>query len=142
LPFGEEPLCRVGGIESEVYRFVWHSSFHGDATVQIVREGDAINLLWKYWSYSLPAADASAPLMTLSTVDWDQLQRRLDVASFWSLDPDSSDMGLDGASWLIEGRRKDAYHSIYRWSPSGPLFDLGRLFFDLAGRPLAEVELY
>ena len=52
------------------------------------------------------------------------------------------DSGLDGADWLIEGRRKDIYHAVHRWSPCGKIHDLGRLFFAMAGSPLADVELY
>ena len=50
--------------------------------------------------------------------------------------------GLDGAYWTIEGRRKDIFRAVHRWSPHGAIHDLGRLFFALAGPPLAEAGLY
>jgi hypothetical protein len=40
LLLDEEPLCRSVTRESEVYRFTWQSSFHGDATVRIGRRQD------------------------------------------------------------------------------------------------------
>jgi hypothetical protein len=51
-------------------------------------------------------------------------------------------MGFDGADWLIEGRHGDSYHSVSRWSPTDAVFDLGQIFFRLAGSPLAGVTLY
>jgi hypothetical protein len=54
----------------------------------------------------------------------------------------AQETGLDGAQWLIEGRRGQTYHAIDRWSPRGTVHDLGSLFFDLAGPPLAGIDLY
>jgi hypothetical protein len=45
----------------------------------------------------------------------------------------TSGRGLDGADWLIEGRRGDAYRAVKCWSPEGEFHALGRLFFALAG---------
>jgi hypothetical protein len=99
-------------------------------------------------------------VVPLAPADWDRLQDALIAASFWSLDPDGIDWpsdgdeqrtiaaiigsrGLDGSDWLFEGRRKDVYRAASRWSPrGGALYDLGRLFFELAGPPLAKVRIY
>jgi hypothetical protein len=51
-------------------------------------------------------------------------------------------MGLDGADWIIEGHRRDVYRAIRRWSPGGATYDLGRVFLDLAGPPIADIRLY
>jgi len=64
------------------------------------------------------------------------------AASFWALDPEEMRLGLDGSDWLIEGRRKDIFRTGSRWSPRGALRDLGKLFFELGGPPLAEVRIY
>jgi hypothetical protein len=81
----------------------------------------------------------------LTLADWGRLQEALIAASFWALDPDEGPLarGLDGAFWTIEGRRKDIFRAVSRWSPCDELVhDLGRLFFDLAGPPLAEIRVY
>jgi hypothetical protein len=78
----------------------------------------------------------------LAPHDWDTLQRALEASDFWALDTQDKRLGLDGAQWLIEGRRGDTYHSISRWSSRGAVGDLGRLFFALAGPPLTDVRLY
>ena len=49
---------------------------------------------------------------------------------------------LDGADWVLEGRRRDVYRVIRRGSPRGRIYDLGRVFLDIAGPPIAGIELY
>jgi hypothetical protein len=39
-------------------------------------------------------------------------------------------MGSTAPDWLIEGRRKDIYRAVSRWSPDGAIYDLGKLFLD------------
>jgi hypothetical protein len=83
--------------------------------------------------------DADRRQVPLTTSDWGRLQD-----SFWALDPDEGSIirSLDGAFWTIEERRKNIYRAVHRWSPDGAIYDLGNLFFELAGPPLAEVSLY
>jgi hypothetical protein len=139
----EEPLCRSRPTEDEAYRFIWHSSFDGDAMVHIACKGQAIALRWNY-STLLRRSDGQQTCGTrvLSATDWGRLHRTLDTAKFWSLAAREDSYGLDGADWLIEGRRKDIYHAVHRWCPCGEIHDLGRLFFAMAGSPLADVALY
>lgn len=135
------PLCRARQSELEVYRFLWQSSFNGDAAVHIARKSGSVEL----HSYRLRSRVSFRVLPTsaaLSFDDWQKLQCALKTSDFWALDTTDERFGLDGAWWFIEGRRGDVYHSITRWSPRGAVRDLGRLFFALAGSPLADVELY
>jgi hypothetical protein len=76
----------------------------------------------------------------LTLADWGRLQEALIAA----LDEEGPLLrGLDGAFWTIEGRRKDIFRAVSRWSPRDEaVHDLGRLFFDLAGPPLVEIKLY
>jgi hypothetical protein len=138
----EEPLCRSQRIESEAYRFIWSSSFHGTAVVHITRQGDAFALRWKYLRFRAPSEKDAPPIAALSPIDWDRLQHYLEATNFWSLNPVGNEMGFDGAQWLIEGRRGDIYRAVQRWSPGGAIYDLGRLFFALSGPPLSGVKLY
>lgn len=132
----EDPLCQSQQTESEAYRFIWRSSFDGNALVHIARKGETIAL------HSELSFTAPAPSVALSLNDWEKLQCALNTTRFWALDTADQLIGLDGAEWLIEGRRGDIYHSVHSWSPGGAVHDLGRLFFALAGPPLASVELY
>jgi hypothetical protein len=97
--------------------------------------------------------------VALTPADWDRLQDALIAASFWALDADGVDWpingdeqrtiaaiiasrGRDGSDWLMERRRKDIFRAVSRWSPRGALRDLGKLCFEFAGPPLAEVRIY
>jgi hypothetical protein len=139
----EEPLCCTMASEAEVYRFVWRSSFDGSAAVRIGRQGTAIILRWRYEWFHTPRPDDAPAEAALSPDDWARFLDALIAANFWALDPaDEPLQGLDGAEWFIEGRRGNVYRCVSRWSPSGEVHALGRLFFDLARTPLSEVWLY
>lgn len=135
LPEPEEPLCQSRPTQQEAYRFFWDSSFDGNAVVHIWRKDESITLRWQYfWQPHLTHA--------LSLADWQKLQDALEAAEFWFLESVGVEAGLDGAQWLIEGRREDVYQAVRRWSPRGAVYELGRLFFALAGTPLDRVKLY
>src|SRR5438874_2471014 len=58
----EEPVCGTMGREAEVYRFIWRSSFDGDAIVRIGRQHEMLTLRWRYdhWLRAPAADDAPA----------------------------------------------------------------------------------
>ncbi len=134
----EVPLCRSWG--TEVYRLTWDSSFDGDAMLRIARLGDEIRLSRVYRPSQFARTERCEA--SLTPCDWARLQDALIAANFWALEPHGEAHGLDGAYWTIEGRRKDIFRAVHRWSPHGAIHDLGRLFFALAGPPLAEAGLY
>jgi len=138
----EEPLCRTMGSEAEVYRFIWHSSFDGDAVVRIGRQGDAITLRWRFDWCRVPTPDDAPTEAALSLPDWARLQDELITTGFWALDSVDEQRGLDGAQWFIEGRRGKVCRGVSRWSPRDEVHALGRLLFVLAGPPLSNVKLY
>ncbi|WP_316214455.1 hypothetical protein [Bradyrhizobium sp. SZCCHNR2035] len=139
----EPPLCRFRETESEFYRFLWESSFNGAAFVHIARRGNSVELRSRVLARSRLRRKEPLVSAALSPEDWEKLQRALTISNFWSLDAtDDESFGLDGAQWLIEGRRSDVYHSVDRWCPRGAIYDLGRLFFALAGPVLADMRLY
>lgn len=136
----DKPLCHFRREEEEGYRFFWNSSCDGRAVVHIGRHGEKILLRLEYYrlTNSEPPHNVAPSLD-----DWRRLQRALDAANFWSLAPTCTRGGLDGATWLIEGRQGDTYHAVTRWSPRGPIYEIGRAFFELSGPPLfANVTLY
>jgi hypothetical protein len=137
----EDPLCRSRQTEAETYRFTWRSSFDGSACVHIGRSGSSVEL--RSWlSRSRLAPRMQLPSLALSLDGWEKLQRALKNSDFWAVDAEDEAFGLDGARWLIEGRRGDNYHQVERWSPRGAIHDLGRLFIAFAGPPFASVKLY
>ena len=136
----EPPLCRARQTEREAYRFIWQDSFNGDALVHIASTGDTIRLRSTRFYSPLRQRVLSNSLLLVPD-DWETLQCALKTCNFWALDTTEERFGLDGAWWLIEGCRADVYHSVSRWCPRGAFRDLGRLFFALAGTPLAGLNL-
>lgn len=112
---GEEPLCLTIGVESEVYRFIWRSSFDGNAVVRIARQDRAITLRWRYDWFRTPTPDDAPAEAALSPGDWARFRDALIAANFWALDPIDEAQGLDGAQWFIEGRRGKVYRGVSRW---------------------------
>jgi hypothetical protein len=133
------PLCENLNHTIEVYRFTWRSSFNGDASVQIGRGEKNIIIDWACASFNHGNGRFRR---CLERADWDRLEAALVTAGFWALDPCKGKFGLDGATWTIEGRRRDVYRVVERWSPGSAIYDLGRTFFDLAGPPIADIGLY
>ena len=50
--------------------------------------------------------------------------------------------GLDGSDWPGRGAPQGHLSGRQPVSPRGAFCDLGKLFFELAGSPLAEVRIY
>jgi hypothetical protein len=119
----DEPSLSVSG--PETYRFVWVRHQHNPAAVRVTRAGDEIAVV----SVQADARDPSAKRHHEFTVGqdvWKAFLAHLEAADFWNLpgDPDESERGLDGADWIIEGRRANIYHSVIRWEPKpGPFRD-------------------
>jgi hypothetical protein len=59
------------------------------------------------------------PFLALALTDWARLKDPSIAASFWALGPEERRLRLDGSDWPIEGRRKDIYRAVSRWSPQG-----------------------
>jgi hypothetical protein len=115
-----EPSLSVSG--PETYRFVWTRHLHNPVAVRVTRAGAEIAVV----SVQADARDPSAKRRHEFTVGpeiWKTLLAHLEAADFWNLagDPEDNERGLDGADWVIEGRRANIYHSVVRWEPKpGP----------------------
>jgi hypothetical protein len=136
-PLEECPDALHRSLADEVYWLSWKSTFSGDATIRVARLGSEVLASRRYRPSMFMKARSTHALST--TVDWSRLEDAVVAANFWMLDETIMDMGCDGSTWIIAGRRRHDYHRIRRWSPPGPLYDLGRLLFDLVG--LDEVRL-
>ena len=134
------PLCENTKHTLEEYRFTWRSSFNGNAVVQIGRGGEK-NVIILDWVCRGSCGNGRF-WRSIDKAGWNRLEAALLGAGFWALEPYKTQFGLDGATWTIEGRRRDVYRVVERWSPRGAIYDLGRTFFDLAGPPIADIGLY
>jgi hypothetical protein len=113
--------------EAEVYRFTWCSSF--GATPRFAPRAAGRDAAER--SVYRRSRVRANPAASLTMSGRARLQDILIAASFWALDPDRVNppipvsCGLDGSDWLIEGRRKEIFRAVSRWSPRGASAILG-----------------
>ena len=136
-PIEEYPDSLRRNLADEAYWLSWKSTFSGDATIRVARLGDEVLASRRYRPSMFGKTRSTHALAKMA--DWSRLEDAIVAANFWMLDETGGDHGLDGANWIIAGRRWHDYHRIRRWSLDDTLYDLGRLMFDLAG--LEEVRL-
>ena len=145
-PIGELPPGE------QVFRFLWLRSFDRPILVQVTKDHATLSLLYKAldspW-YANPDGVHLGRLIEerrtpVTQQAWDHLadMRR---AVFWghpSADP-ATDIGVDGAMWIVEGRSWDQYHIVERWSPeSGSFRELCLELLRLAAVDLAKDRVY
>ena len=78
---------------------------------------------------------------TLAEADWVRLKKLVEEADFWALPEHQFDgrVGLDGWTWIIEGRVGGRYHSSECWAPNtGAFFNLGNMIVEFGGLPLPD----
>jgi hypothetical protein len=144
----KEPSLLCGNEVAETYRFLWLRSFHHPIAVRIERSGDGISLeaveLSETGSY--PSSVLHRAKRTLSSQDWAELQALLVRSDFWKLPtkrPDDSILMMDGAGWIVEGRREGVYHIVNRDSRDGGDYRaLGLLFLRLSGFSVPPSDIY
>jgi len=115
----------------EVYTFGYvGNSVWNAALITISRTGDTITL-------STERRRAFPPMRSsrnLSREEWTESQAIVERSCFWTMPEDAPQLGLDGTTWSISGRRCDQHHECSRWSPyEGPFYELGCLFVRFAG---------
>jgi len=128
-----EPSLSVQGPES--YRFVWMRHLHNPVAVRLARAGADIAVVTVEADVHDPATKRRHEF-TADTRAWTSLLAHLEAADFWNLagDPTDDEQGLDGADWIIEGRRGGVYHSVIRWNPAqGPFRLACEDFIKLSG---------
>ena len=128
-----EPSLSVAG--PETYRFVWTRHLRNPVAVRVTRAGADVAVVMVELDAHDPSAKRRHEFVASGEV-WAALHRHLEAADFWNLagDPGEDERGLDGADWVIEGRRGGLYHSVIRWEPkAGPFRDACEDLIKVAG---------
>jgi hypothetical protein len=116
-----EPSLSIAG--PETYRFVWTRHLRNPVAVRVTRAGATAIAVVSIEGDAQDPATQRRHEFTVANDFWVSLRGHLDAADFWNLagDPGEDERGLDGADWVIEGRRGGVYHSVVRWEPQpGP----------------------
>jgi hypothetical protein len=133
-----EPSLSCGQLDGEaVYRFVWLRSFDAPISVRVVHSAGRTSVvavtLTGQGGYD-PGQVAHRGEAGRSAREWSELSNALEQTRFWAMPAISRHaMGVDGARWIVEGRRGDSYHLVDRWSPDKGAYRVaGLLFLKLA----------
>lgn len=135
--------------KEESYRFLWLRSFHHPVAVRVdIKPDGSSEVTVKITS----GAGGSAPgdltknaSTVLTKVQTDRFLSEVKKVGLWQIERRLRDQsGTDGAEWIIEGVRDQAYCVVTRWSPkNGPVRELGVFMLEqLAGLRIPARELY
>ncbi len=128
----------------ETYRFTWLRSFHHPMTFRLeIAEQCAATLTIKETDGALgygPGKIILNKTMDVGKADCEKLVASLEDMKFWSLATSSSELGMDGAQWILEGSKNGRYHIVDRWTPlSGAFYEWALSLMKLADVPLGEI---
>ena len=134
------------GSASETYRFLWLRSFHRSISVRVALKRDGARIefteLTGRGGYE-PGHIRRHTERRLSRNEVDRFAKALNDADFWQLPTSIRNFQLDGAEWIVEGRRGRTYHVVDRLSPQdGAYRALGLLFLKLAHFSALPSEIY
>lgn len=134
---GEPAFCSTtsSGDGRETYRFLWLRTFHRPVLVRVTFEDDgAVSVVYKETNglggYDLGTLDVNErsdlkqrlldEMEHASIVQafLDHVRQRAE-SGFWALPfrVDDGSIGLDGATWTVEGTKHGRCHLVERWSP-------------------------
>ena len=127
--------CEAAGA-SETYRFLWLISFHRSISVRLVLKGDRGRIEFTELTGSggyEPGHVRRHTERRLSRDEASRFAKALNDADFWQLSTSIRDHGLDGAQWIVEGRRGGTYHVVDRFFTAGRDIPSARTAFSEAG---------
>ncbi|MGE0213140.1 MAG: hypothetical protein AB7S41_15735 [Parvibaculaceae bacterium] len=146
----EDPLSCGPPDGEESYRVIVAPSFSRTLVVRVTKSPDAIWLVAALTQRDLSYTDISDPMpfevdwpdrlvwrwtRILSADDWSRVQAAVAYTTFWRAPPSSPSHGMDGTTWVIEGRKGNAYHAVKRWE-GGMIKAFGEVLVYLSGWPV------
>jgi hypothetical protein len=126
--------------EVETYRLLFIPSFETPASIRVWQEGGRKFIeLRQLASARRPRGGAQEMQKTitrpLSEEEWGHFVGLLEKSGFWAMPTREGDIGLDGASFLLEGQKDGRYHVVCRWSPTdGNFLDACGYLLEISGR--------
>lgn len=143
----EEPSLSCGDAgEAESYRFLWLRSFNQPIAVRVTHTSARTVLvavaLADGPSGSGPSEVERRIEKDLTPVEWKRIADAVERITFWRLPTDDrSPPGLDGSTWIVEGRTSADHHAVHRWS-GGDLKDFGLMMLELSGLEIPDGDVY
>lgn len=141
----ENPLSKMPDCVSETYRLTWVPSFHRTTIVRMWSSSDGRFVTIKRLERTADnrnGSDFTEKTRKLSDAEWENAVLLINSHGFWSDESIIKEaLPNDGAGWLIEGNRKDKYHSVFRISPDPDLERIIRAMVALTGEK-TEIDKY
>jgi hypothetical protein len=130
----EPPLSCGASPDDESYRFLWLRSFDDPVAIRVYRRGGQYGLVAVVLEYRTGADLGGVKKRldkVLSVAEWRQAVSMLEAVDFWRMKTNPDDMiGIDGAGWIVEGRRMGRYYIANRLGGL-ELEPVGKLFLKL-----------
>lgn len=127
----KEPSFKTEKVESYrliIYNLMWSSS----KSYRIAKDSDSYKFVFK--EYGGEQIERENSVLTkeyekeISEKQWNDFKELTNKISFWSLPVKDEKNGLDGTSWLLEGKMPTGnnctnrnYHVVSRWQPEDTL---------------------
>jgi hypothetical protein len=114
---------------NETYRLmIYNSMWESSKTYRIYKDSDSYKLVFKeFGGEQIERQNSTLTSNTvrdLSKKEWTEFQNLLQNTRFWSLPVTIDRSGLDGTTWILEGKNPDGndctnreYHVVARWQP-------------------------
>lgn len=106
---------------NEVYRFTWFGYLgnrHNPLTVRIENHNGNVFIVSKYISRKNNGEEELVINDTVFVDDrsWAEFANMIDDADFWGISPieKTQIVYMDGSIWILEGRKDDLYHAVFR----------------------------
>ena len=116
-----EPSLASGLGTVETYRFLWLRTRHQPITVRVQLSSPPGRLVARL----LDGKGGYDPGLLKTNVEREltgpessYLKQLLEATPFLRLPVTNDRIGLDGAFWILEGRRPGGHHVVIRWSPT------------------------
>ncbi len=128
----------------ESYRFIWLRSFDHPITIRIWQIGQEKIMVVKELDEvggNLPAGKLILDQRRQLTEDeWGKFLSLVNEASFWRLQTRTDELGKDGASWILEGKKEGKTHLVDRFSPaSGKYREACLYLLELSGLKVKDI---
>jgi enterochelin esterase family protein len=142
-----EPLSSGKEPSDFAYRFVWVRTFHHPIVVRIEKDGpSAILRAVEFdgaggYAWRGVAEEVSREL---SPAEVEAVAAKLDKEGFWQMESEPlGTAGVDGATWILEGRQNGKWYRVRKWCPKpGAFRDTCLFFLQLAGLKVPTDEIY
>lgn len=119
----KEPILRNYPVNREAYRFIYLRSFDLPIVIRLEKVNTTAFLNVKIsdgqGGYELGNIHKNE-IIPISSSQWKKFQSNLQELQFWQQSPEDTNwrrLGMDGARWILEGKKEGKYHFVDRWSP-------------------------